>query len=156
MNSKMGGTLKLNGWDYPGGSYLKNNFTNTEKIKNDPNIQDFVFAMRFILGSIVILSFVLASYFISKSYSFISAVTYLTLTFSATMINDMLSIFYTESTLVIIFNLIIVVSLLPKLNKWRLYIWCSFLLSFAISTKLTGVIFSIPIFVIIFLKDKNI
>jgi MFS family permease len=154
MNSNMGGEIDVTGWDYPA-SYIRKYFTAPVAIKHDSNIQDFVFAMRFILGTLVILSFLVASYMLSITYGLIAGLAYFVFSLSTSLIYSMLAIFYTESSLIILFNLVVIFGLIKVLN-WRLYIWLAFVLAFAISTKLTGLIFVLPIFTIIFLKDNNI
>lgn len=156
MNSNMGGEHYVTGWDYPSGVYIKKHFKNPASVKNDPNIQDFVFAMKFILGFLVILSFLGASYMMSITYGFLAGISYFIFSMSTPLINKMLSIFYTESSLIILFNLIIILGLSNKINNWRLHIWSAFILAFAISTKLTGLVFLLPIVTIIFLKDSQV
>lgn len=155
MNSNMGGEHFVTTWNYPSGFYIQKYFKDPN-VKNDPNLQDFVFAMKFCLGSLVILSFIGASYMLSRRYNMITGISYFTLSISTTMMMNMLSVFYTESTLVIIFNIIVIIALLEAINKWRLYIWLAFLSAFAISTKLTGLIFILPIIAIIISKDKDL
>lgn len=156
MNSNMGGEHYVTGWNYPGGFYIQKHFKSPDSVKEDANLQDFVFAMKFILGSLVLLTFIVASFMITKRYNFISGISYFIFSISTAMIINMLDVFYTESTLVIIFNLLIVFALLETQNKWRIYIWLAFLFAFAVSTKLTGLIFLLPIIAIIISKDINI
>ncbi len=155
MNSNMGGEHYVTGWGYPSGFYIKKHFKNPASVKDDPNIQDFVFAMKFILGTLVILSFLVASYMLTITYGYIAGISYFIFSMSTSLIGKMFSVFYTESTLIIILNLIIVLGLMKKLNIWRLYIWLAFLFAFAVSTKLTGLVFILPILAIIISKDKN-
>jgi hypothetical protein len=152
MNGKMGGEHYITGWNYPGISYLKRNFKDTESINGDPNIQDFVYALKMCLGISVILSFLIASYFLLLNYGSIASIAYFSIALSANLINEMLAIFYTESTLVIIFNLIVVLGLKSDINNNRRIFWSAFITAFSISTKLTGVVFIAPI--IYTLQDK--
>ncbi len=154
MNGNMGGEHYITGWNYAGGFYIKKHFKSPASVRHDPNIQDFVFAMKFILGTLVVFSFFGASYMLARKYDFITGVSYFVLTISTTMIINMLSVFYTESSLVIIFNLLVMIGLAEVVNKWRLYIWLAFLFAFAVSTKLTGLVFIVPILAIIVAKDK--
>jgi len=154
MNTKMGADIAIKGIKYSSGYYIESKLFDTYTINKDANIQDFIFAMKFILGFFVLFSFFIASYFLSKVYGLIAGISYFSFSTSTLLINKMLLIFYTESTMIILFNLILIVALNNHLNKWRLYIWTAFILSFAISTKLTGVIYLLPIIVILFTKDK--
>jgi hypothetical protein len=156
MNSNMGGEVYVTGWEYSSGFYIKKYFKNPASVKHDPNLQDFVFAMKFILGTLVILSFLVASYMLSITYGLIAGISYFIFSFSTSLIHSMLSVFYTESSLIILFNLIIILALVKKVNLWRLYIWSAFILAAAISTKLTGLVFLIPIIMIIKMKDSNL
>jgi len=155
MNSNMGGEHYVTGWNYPSGFYVSKHFKNPASVNDDPNIQDFVFAMKFVLGTLVILSFLLASYILSSTYGFIAGMSYFIFSMSSTLIGGMLSVFYTESSLIIVLNLIIILGLIKKPNIWRLYIWLSFLFAFAVSTKLTGLVLILPILSIIFLRDSS-
>jgi hypothetical protein len=154
MNSNMGGEHQVTGWNYPGGFYIKKYFKKPASVKHDPNIQDFVFAMKFMLGLLVILSFLCASYMLSLKYNFIAGISYFILSISTAMIMEMLSVFYTESSLIIVFNILVVIGLSKVLSTWRLYIWLAFLFAFAASAKLTGLVFILPILAIIISKDK--
>jgi len=154
MNVNMGGEHFVTGWNYPSGYYIKKHFKKPKDIRNDPNLQDFVFAMKFVLGSLVLLSFLGASYMLSKYYGFLAGCLYFVLATSSTLVTDMLTMFYTESSLIILFNLLVVLALTKNCNKWRLYIWSSVILALAISTKLTGVVFVLPIIALIMFKDN--
>tara|TARA_B110001452_G_scaffold245039_1_gene229450 strand:+ start:178 stop:1671 length:1494 start_codon:yes stop_codon:yes gene_type:complete len=156
MNSKMGGVPGITSWRYPSGFYINKNYKSPKSIIGDPNLQDFTFAMKFILGALVLLSFLLASYKISKSFGFLSGILYFVFSSSTSLIIGMLSIFYTESSFIIIINLIISLALTKKVNVLRLYIWSSLLLALAISTKITGLIFAIPIIILILKRDSFI
>jgi hypothetical protein len=153
MNINMGGEHYVTGWGYPSGYYIKEHFKKPNSVIGDPNLQDFTFAMKFILATLVLLSFILASQKISNTFGFLAGITYFVLALSTLLIKIMLSIFYTESSLIILFNLIVALALTKKIYVWRLYIWSALLLAFAISTKLTGTIFIIPIIVLILQKD---
>jgi hypothetical protein len=155
MNSKMGGEHYLTGWDYSGLSYLKKNFKSTSSLNQDANIQDFVFALKMQLGILVIASFLLASFFLLIDYGAIAAVAYFSLAISATLVEDMLLYFYTESTLLIIFNLILVLGLLKNLSTFRGIFWGAFIGAFGLSTKLTGVAFFIPLLYILSKRITN-
>lgn len=153
MNSNMGGEHYVTGWDYPSGNYVQKHFHEQSDIPGDPNIQDLVFAMKFVLGALVILSFLFAAYFLNKRYGFIAGLAYFSFALSSLLVNDMLWFFYTESTLVILFNLILVFALNSNINTLRLYIWMAFIFAFSLSTKLTGIVFLIPILMILKRKE---
>lgn len=138
MNGKMGGEHFITGWDYAGGFYVKQHFHATEDIKADPNLQDLVFAMRFLLGFLVLVSFLLAAILLSRKYGWAAGVAYYAFALSTSLVGDMMLIFYSESTLVILFNLLVSLLLIDKIGQWRLYIWSAFLLAFSISVKLNG------------------
>lgn len=156
MNSRMGGEHNLTGWGYPSGNYLKKHYTKDTAIKSDANIQDYMFAMRFILGFFVMLSFLIASFLMTQYYGVLSGVLYYSLALSMPLVNGMLKIFYTESTLIILFNCILILAFCKKINILRLYFWSAFTIAFAVSTKLTGVLFSLPIVVLLFSKNRNV
>jgi hypothetical protein len=158
MNSHMGGVHpEVNyGWRYSSGYYIQRHFDNPKSIESDPNLQDFTFAMKFVLSTLVILSFLFASYFLCGTYGFIAGISYFVFAISTPLISSMQSIFYTESSLIILFNMVIVLALMKKINTWRFYLYTALILAFAISTKLTGVMFVIPILTIILVKGKSL
>ncbi len=145
MNTKMGGEHNLTGWKYAGGFYLQKHLKNTRSIKKDSNIQDYFFAMRFLLGALVIMSFLIASYLMVNMFGFISGIGYLSLSLSGTLLNESLKIFYTESTLLIAFNCLIILACCRRINNLRLGVLSVFLLAFAVSTKMTGLVFLLPV-----------
>ena len=159
MHSNMGGSHKVHrvnktsGWSYSSG-YVKNNFKKPISVKGDPNLQDFVFAMKFLLGALVILSFLVASYLIANNYGFLAGISYFVFPAATSLFSVMQSIFYTESGFVILFNLTIILALTSAMNTWRLYIWSALILAFAISTKLTGLLFAVPIVTTLVLRGK--
>src|SRR5258708_23252065 len=155
INSNMGGEHYVTGWEYSGGYYIRKHFHLQSDIPGDPNIQDFVFAMKFVLGAIVILSFLLASYVMSRRLGLVAGLAYFALALSSVLTIQMLVVFYTESTLVILFNLIIVIAFIPKIGSIRLYFWLAFIFAFAFSAKLTGAVFLIPILMILKQKEKE-
>lgn len=156
MNSNMGGAiLQAGDWTYSSGYYLKRHLKTTSSINKDPNIQDFVFAMRFILGTFVIFSFLVVSYFMSRIFGLVAGVAYFVLPMSTLLVNQMLQIFYTESTMIILFNLMLVLLFSSNINKYRLYIYSAFIFSLSVSAKLTGIVYILPIAVLITIKDSN-
>jgi hypothetical protein len=59
LNSRMGGEHYLTGWDYPGLFYVQTKLSsNGESVALDPNLQDFIFAQRYLY-----LLFVLGMFF---------------------------------------------------------------------------------------------
>ena len=140
MNSNMGGEHINNlTWNNNGGFYLYENYEGMwhEKENPDPNFQDFWFAMRLILGIIVIISFCVASILIFKNIGIIPALFYLV--FSSFTLNS-LDIFYTESLMLITINIIIVIKYLKNIDYWRFTFICAFFVVFALNIKLTGVL----------------
>lgn len=152
ISTKMGGEHYLTGWDYAGGYYLAKHFKDTN-ISHDPILQDYVHIMTLLLGSLAVLSFFLVGVILTNQISLASGIAYITLPFSSALVWSNLTIFYTETTLIIAFNLIVATFFLPK-NNLRLYLLLSFLAVFSISTKLTGVFFIIPICYVLYNKDR--
>lgn len=153
MTTKMGGEHYVTGWRYSGGYYLDAHFKSTA-ISHDPILQDYVHGMTLLLGVLAVLSFALVGFFLASKISLVSGIAYLSLPFSSAIVWEQLEYFYTETTLLIAFN-IIVATFFLETNKLRLYLWLSFLMVFSISTKLTGVIFIIPILYTLYKKDKT-
>ncbi|EKO3373817.1 hypothetical protein RDG65_003178 [Vibrio fluvialis] len=152
MSTKMGGEHYVTGWNYAGGYYLSAHFHSTD-IAKDPNIQDYVFIMRLMYATILLISFTLVSFALLRRKQRIAALLYSTIPFLSPLTWEAFKIFYTESTLILCFNAILISYFYFK-NMTRLYFWSAFLLSFSISTKITGVLFFLPIIYTLYRKDK--
>ena len=157
MNKYMGGEHYITTWYYPGGFYLKNNYKGVYHLmeNQDPNIQDFWYAMRFFCGVLVVLSFLISSIFILKNETFIAALVYLLIALFSGSILETLKIFYTESSMLIAINLIIIYYYSIIKNPWRSAFIAAFLIVFCINIKLTGIILTIPIFFILINKRHH-
>jgi hypothetical protein len=142
MNSNMGGEHINNlTWNMNGGFYLHENYKGMwhEKQYPDPNFQDFWFAMRFLLGVIVIISFYLATILIFKNNGLLPALFYLVISSYSSFTLSSLDVFYTESLMLIVINFIITIYYLKEADFWRFTFFCAFLIAFAINIKLTAV-----------------
>ena len=157
MNKCMGGEHYITKWKYPGGFYLKKNYTHIyNSIENqDANIQDFWFAMRFVCGLLVILSFLISALLIYKKESFITALIFLVISLYSTHVIETLKIFYTESAMLISINLIICYHYFDFKKKWLELAVLALLIVFTVNIKLSGVLLLLPIFHITYLKGLH-
>ena len=105
MNSHMGGEHYLTGWEYPGGYYLREHFDATDDIRDDPNIQDYVFFLRASFGVLAVLSFCMVMWALSGRFGIAAAATYGSLVVLLhPIVFSQFDIFYSETTLFILFN----------------------------------------------------
>ena len=146
MNSHMGGELSLTGWEYPGGYYLKKEFKNVSRIQYDPNIQDYVFSMRLGFGVMAICSFCMVIWALFNRVGFPAAVIYGTLILSSSLVFEQFRIFYSETTLFLIFNTVTFLCLTAENPTYRTTALLGILSAAALSTKLTGVLIVAPVF----------
>lgn len=156
LNGKMGGQLEYNTkvWNYSGGYYIEEHHKDTI-IKQDPNRQDFVYGMRFSLNLILLASFALAAYVITKKYGFVAANSYLILSIFSYPLVFNYDIFYHESVLIIFWNLLITLFFYNDNNiSYRTIFWIGFVFVCAAFTKLTGVIFILPI-IAYFIRNRK-
>ena len=167
MNSHMGGEHYVTGWDYPGGYYLRDHFNRggdapgANKLTHasrdpelpsvgfhtvDSNIQDYVFFQRTAFGTLAVLSFLLLLFSLYSRYGFAAAATYAGLILFSEIVFNQFLIFYSETSLFIIFNL----SFYFLISEKRIELWIAVLLgavtAAALSTKLTGVLIAGPAF----------
>lgn len=154
MNKCMGGEHYLTKWNYSGGFYLKNNYSHIYSLieNQDPNIQDFWFAMRFACGFLVILSFLIAALLIAKKEGFIVALIYLVLSLYSSHVIETLKIFYTESAMLISVNLLICYYYFDLKKKWLELVLLALLIVFIVNIKISGVLLLFPIFYITHFK----
>ena len=143
MNKNMGGMAHLTTWWYPGGHYLKKNFTRTnppaaKKLHaRDPNIQDYVHALRIQQAILLIASFILAGLALSSAFGYQTGLIYPSLAMmSLTMLKEA-AFFYNDTLLIIVFNLIIFAVFFPKIESIRRAFWLIPLFSLGVSTKIS-------------------
>ena len=169
MNSRMGGdwegeALSLSdtrdapaefrsGWQYPGGYYLKEKlrgkdfyFFVSDDFERDPNVQDYVFAIRFAFGLMVILSFSLVIYALCLKINAIASAFYGLLVLSNSVVYGEFAYLYAETVLFFIFNLTMFLYLKAEKITCRLSIWLGILSAAALSTKMMGILIAIPAF----------
>ena len=168
MNTRMGGDREAeflslpgppgapnpatyNGWRYPGGYYLKEKFSSedwnfAEDFKRDPNVQDYVFAMRFAIGLMAILSFSFLIWMFCLKANAVASAVYGVLVLSNSIVFSQFQWFYTEASLFLIFNLAMLLYLRAETVTYRASVWFGFLSAAALSTKLTGILVAAPVF----------
>ena len=148
MNSHMGGEHYLTGWEYPGGYYLREHFDATDDIRDDPNIQDYVFFLRASFGVLAVLSFCMVMWALSGRFGIAAAATYGSLVLLHPIVFSQFDIFYSETTLFILFNTASFLCLRTQpLTTYRALVWSGVLSAAALSTKLTGILIIGPLFV---------
>lgn len=170
MNTRMGGdwesvVLGLPGppgapnpathrqWNYPGGYYLAEKFNgkswdffDSKEFTLDPNVQDYVFAMRLAFGIMAVLSFSLVIWALGRKVNPIASAVYGGLVLSKSVVFSQFQIFYTETSLFLIFNLSMFLYLYADRVTHRVSISLGILSAAALSTKLTGLLIAIPVF----------
>ena len=148
MNSHMGGEHYLTGWEYPGGYYLREHFNATDAIRDDPNIQDYVFFLRASFGVLAIFSFCMVMWALSGRFGIAAAAAYGSLVLLNPLVFSQFDIFYSETTLFILFNIAAFLCLRTRsLTTYRTLVWSGVLSAAALSTKLTGILIIGPLFV---------
>ena len=148
MNSHMGGEHFLTGWEYPGGYYLQEHFKATDDIRDDPNIQDYVFFLRASFGVLALFSFCMVMWALSGRFGIAAAATYGSLVLVNPIVFSQFRIFYSETTLFILFNTAAFLCLRTQpLTTYRTLVWSGILSAAALSTKLTGILIIGPLFV---------
>jgi hypothetical protein len=157
MNSYMGGEHFLTGWDYPGGYYLEKNFTNnlewmSDIVNRDVNVQDYVFAQRYILGTILVGLIFLISFQYYIRIGLIFPLSFITLLFFQNIFNSQFKIFYSETVLSILLLLTILFMNLKYL-RFVAPLFIGILSACLISTKITGVLIIFVAF--IYLISEN-
>ena len=148
MNSHMGGEHYLTGWKYPGGYYLREHFNSTDAIRDDPNIQDYVFFLRASFGVLALFSFCMVMWALSGRFGIAAAAAYGSLVLVNPLVFSQFDIFYSETTLFILFNIAAFLCLRTRsLTTYRTLVWSGVLSAAALSTKLTGILIIGPLFV---------
>ena len=174
MNTRMGGDWEAaflglpgppgapnpatyDGWRYPGGYYLKEKFGRedwnfAEDFELDPNVQDYVFAMRFAIGLMAILSFSLVIAALCRKTGAVAAAIYGIAVLSHSLVYSQFSRFYAETVLFLIFNLAIFLYLRADTLTHRVSVFFGVLSAAALSTKLMGILIAAPVFVHVLLN----
>ena len=141
------------GWKYPGGYYLKEkmsdwgwNFFETEGFDRDPNVQDYVFAMRLAFGLIAVLSFSLVIWAFCLKVNAVASAVYGVLILSNSIVFSQFKWFYAETSLFLIFNLAMLLYLRAETVTHRTSALFGFLSAAALSTKLFGILVAAPVF----------
>ena len=143
MNRNMGGSAYVTSWWYPGGHYLKKNFTRTNPRAakrlhaRDPNIQDYVHALRVQQAILLITSFILAGMSLSFAFGYQTGLLYASLALMSHTIFKEAAFFYNDTLLAIVFNFIIFAVFLPKIASLRRASWLIPLFSLGVSTKIS-------------------
>ena len=168
MNTRMGGDREAeflsllgppgapnpatySGWNYPGGYYLKEKFGSedwnfAEDFEQDPNVQDYVFAMRFAIGLMAILSFSFLIWMFCLKVNAVASAVYGILVLSNSIVFSQFQWFYTEASLFMIFNLAMLLYLRAEAVTYRATVLFGFLSAAALSTKLMGILVAAPVF----------
>ena len=148
MNSHMGGEHYLTGWEYPGGYYLREHFNETDAIRHDPNVQDYVFFLRMSFGVLAIFSFCMVMWALSIRFGVVASAAYGSLVLANPLVFSQFDLFYSETTLFIIFNTAAFLCLRTRPSAtYRTLAWSGILSAAALSTKLTGILVVGPLVV---------
>ncbi len=134
---------EFSGWDYPA-AYLDRNYKHPDAIHTDPNVQDYVFFMRLASALLAIASFCLVLWALLNRFGGAAAVAYAGLVLGSRLVFDQFQVFYTETTLFIIFNLAAFCYLRygtagPRPLSRYAVAWLGVLSAAALSAKLSGV-----------------
>ena len=136
-------TAPFDGWTYPGGYYLAKNFR-PETVRSDPNVQDYIFAMRFAFGIMAIFSFSWVMWELYRRFDVLSCTVYGAAVLGNSLVFDRFSIFYSETSLFILFNLAAVLFLRFVRPGYEGSVFSGFLAAAALSTKLPGALVAGP------------
>ena len=155
MNSHMGGEHYLTGWKYPGGFYLKEHFNAVDAVQRDPNIQDFVFFMRVAFGLLAVCCFCLVLWALFSRFGLAAAAAYGSLILSSPLVLEQFQIFYSETTLFVVFNLAAFLCLRREMSSYRMAAYLGILSAAALSTKLTGIMIVAALFAYIIFNRRQ-
>lgn len=168
MNSYMGGEHYVTGWKYPGGYYLRDRLNRDEDAPGandsidaprdaelpgvgfhtvDPNIQDYVFFQRTAFGGLAVLSFLLLLWRLYVGYGAAAAAVYAGFVLFGDIVFHQFLIFYSETTLFIIFNLVFCFLISVREINLSAAILLGLAAAAAVSTKLSGICIAGPAFV---------
>lgn len=143
------------GWLYPGGYYLKDNFNDNNAFMTDPNVQDYIMAMRLYFGIIAILAFSLVVWELFLRAGLIASAVYSIAILSSSLVFSRFSMFYSETTLFILINLAIFLFLRFDRPNATISAFSGMLSAAALSTKLTGGIIAAFMFFYIVRSDPK-
>ena len=136
-------TTPANEWYWPGGYYLDKNF-GLRTVRSDPNVQDYVFAMRFAFGIMAIFSFSWVMWELYRRFDVLSCIVYGASILGGSVVFDRFSIFYSETSLFILFNLAMILFLRFNRPTYRESAFFGFLAAAALSIKLSGALAAAP------------
>lgn len=125
------------GWTYPGGYYLKKNFNDAGL--SDPNVQDFIIAMRFMIGIIALLTFSLVIWGLFRRAGLAASASYSVAILTSSLVFDQFNLFYTETVLFILTNCALFLFLSFDRPGIRISALSGIVSGAALSTKLVGV-----------------
>lgn len=145
MNGKMGGEHYVTGWRYPGGYYLKEHL-HLENVPSDPNLQDYFFLQRTMLGFLSLLSVVILMGALRRRFGSASAAGYAGLLLFGSIMFEQFRVFYSAVTLVIVFNVALYISMSYNARKLSICALSGAAASAALSTSLSGVLVAGPLF----------
>lgn len=145
MNTKMGGEVYLKNWHYSR-DYLKRNIVLkkgnfTQKIK-DPNIQDYVFALRAQQVFLLMASFLFAGISLLSHSGLAGSVVYLTAGLASSLIYKNAQYFYNDIQLAIAFNIIVGLLYCLKLSWFKRVGYLTVAFAFGATTKMSMAIFA--------------
>lgn len=140
MNTKMGGEVSVLKWEYPR-DYLKrsvvSNNWNYKKIHSNPNVQDYVFALRTQQVLLVVASFLFVAIALLSFSGFSSALIFLVAGLSSDLIFQQAKFFYNDIQLVIAFNLIVGLLIFPQLHWVKRVVYLPIAFAFGATTKMS-------------------
>ncbi len=153
MNAHMGGAGQPVAWRYPGGHYLREHYVRggggpAEVYPRDPNVQDFAFFMRSAFSLLAVGAFCLALWALGRRVHPAAAAAYGGLVLGGPVVMEQFRLFYSETSLFILFNLTAFLCLHydGKAPTYRNAAYLGILSALALSAKLTGALVAVPAF----------
>ncbi|MEK7532678.1 MAG: hypothetical protein AAB579_03700 [Patescibacteria group bacterium] len=148
MNTHMGGNVWIDDWNYPGHQYIVRNLVDNydpNAIKNDPNLRDFLQALRLPYILLVAASIFLLSYVLLRQRYYLTAFALPVLLGINRLLIKEQGLFYVEPAMLAAIAVMTAVFVYVAMNgvrlTWRTVVAWSFLTAFMISTKLSTVIY---------------
>lgn len=160
MNSKMGGNVFQDGWDYPGHFYVIRNFVdshNVASINNDPNLRDLFNSLRKQYLLFVLISFFPLAYFFYKRKYYIYAVgSILLLGINIELIAEQ-RYFYIEPAMIASISLALFLYVYflnqASIKKYQIILYGAFM-AFMLGTKLSiAPLLLLPLILLFYQKD---
>lgn len=145
MNGKMGGEHTVTGWRYPGGYYLKEHL-HWANVPSDPNLQDYVFFQRIMLGFLSLLSIVMLMGALRRRFGPAAAAGYAGLLLFGSTVFENFHFFYSHVTLIIVFNVALYMLLSRDARRLSICALSGAAASAALSTQISGVLVAGPLF----------